>query len=251
MEHKNNLLYHGRKPVLEALEANVFFDKIFIQNDMRGDFEKSIRRICKEKSIPLKKVPLIKLDQMTRTNHQGVIAFGSPIPFYALEDVMEVVYERGEAPLILILDRITDVRNFGAIARSALAFGVHGIVIPVNHSAEVNHIAVKASAGALWSLKVCRMPNLEDTIRELKSMGLSILGADSNRAEKSLDEMDLSVPTAIVMGSEGLGIRRELLQMLDERFAIQHTSTIDSLNVAVAAGIVLHKVYSMRAQSKR
>ncbi len=246
MHHKEKpQIYFGRNPVLEALESGTSMDKIFVQQDLRGEVEVQLRKMAKALHIPFKKVPQQKLDTLVKGNHQGVVAFGSPIPFYDLEDVLAQIFEMGESPSILILDRITDVRNFGAIARSALAFGVHALVVPVNNSAEMNHFAVKTSTGALWKLKVSRVPNLEHAIEQMRQFGLYIYAADKNAATTTLDRIQDNHPRAMILGSEGLGVRRELLKMADTVFAIRQSGEIDSLNVSVATGIILHHFYTL------
>ncbi len=239
-------IYFGRNPVLEALHSGASIDKLMVQQDLRGEIEVQLRKLAKLRHIPFKKVPQQKLDTLIKGNHQGVLAFGSPIPLFPLEDILAQIFESGENPNILVLDRITDVRNFGAIARSALAFGVHALVIPVNNSAEINHFAVKTSAGALWKLKVSRVPNLEQALSVLKNYGLKVYAADKDKATTPLHQIIDASPKAIILGSEGLGVRRELLNLSDMVFSIDQTDAIESLNVSVAAGIILNHFYVNR-----
>ncbi len=241
-------IYFGRNPVLEALQSGASIDKILVQQDLRGEVEVELRKTSKQRNIPFKKVPQQKLDFLVKGNHQGVVAFGSPIAFYNLDDILAQIFENGESPFILVLDRVTDVRNFGAIARSALAFGVHAIVIPVNHSAEINHFAVKASTGALWRLKVSRVANLENALNQLRTFGVKIYSADKNTGSIALHSIEDKGPKAIILGSEGQGVRRELLKISDATFSIQQTEDCESLNVSVAAGIVLHHFYLLDLQ---
>lgn len=243
MNNSEDQLIFGRHPVVDAIRAGQPMEKLLIQQGVRGDFEKEIRLLSREFQIPLQVAPRERLDQMARGNHQGIIAFLSPIAYYHLDDILPGIYERSETPLLLILDGVTDVRNLGAIARSAELCGAHALVVPRKGSAQINAEAVKASAGALLKLPVCRERSLLAAAETLKMSGIRLLVSDLG-AGHPIYELDLRGPIAFVLGSEGKGVTREMLREADETFLIPQRGTTDSFNVSVAAGIMLYE--SMR-----
>lgn len=203
----------------------------------------------KEFKISFQFVPAEKLNRLAKSkNHQGVVALLSPIVYHKIENILPRIFEDGEIPLIIILDRITDVRNLGAIARTAECMGVHAMVVPLRHSAQINSDAIKTSAGALFNLPVCRSENLKHTIDFLKHSGLQIIGC-TEKAKKQLNELELSLPTALVFGSEETGISPEHLKQCHAEARIPLLGKTASLNVSVAAGIALYEV--MRQQKFR
>ncbi len=231
----------GRNPVMEALETeNV--DKVYLQNNVRGPYEVDLRQKCRAKNVPLLRVPEHKLKKFRNRNHQGVMALISPIKFLELDTVLPWIYEQGRDPFILVLDGITDVRNFGAITRSALAFGVDAVVISSKKSAAVNYDAVKSSAGALLQIPVCRANSAIQAVEFLKSQGLPVYGS-SLAAKSKLEDIKMSGPKVIVMGSEDLGISREIQKLCDQLFIIPQSDKMESLNVSVASGIILYHCY--------
>lgn len=232
----------GRNPVMDALDSDVLLDKIYILNSLRGPYEIQIRNKCREKQVPLIKVPEVKLSKFRHKNHQGVVAVISPITFYNIEELVPWVYEQGKDPFILVLDGVTDVRNFGAIARSALAFNVSAILISSKKSAAVNSDAIKSSAGALLKIPVCRSSTILEGINYLKSIGLPIYSAALRNA-KTLNELNITGPKVVVMGSEDRGVSREVLQLSDEIFKIPQSPEMESLNVSVASGIILYHCF--------
>ncbi len=244
MTEKTSLIF-GRHPVVEAIERGVAFDRIYLQQGTRGDFEKEIRQLCRQFDVPLQYVPKEKLNRMTRGNHQGVAGFVSLIVYQSIENIIPLVFEKGEAPLILILDQITDVRNFGAIARSAEICGVHALLVPKAGTALINADAIKASAGALTRLAVCRENSLVNTVSFLQDSGIRVLASDLTASQK-IFEIDWKLPTAIVIGSEDLGVQQALLSRVDERFIIPQKGETDSFNVSVATGIILYEVTRQR-----
>jgi 23S rRNA (guanosine2251-2'-O)-methyltransferase len=201
--------------------------------------------LAKEKNVPVQRVPPEKLTKITTKNHQGVIAYVSVVHFADIEDVLASVYESGEVPLIVVLDRITDVRNFGAIVRSAVCMGAHAVLIPAKGSAQIGSDAVKTSAGALHFLPVCRAKILHETLKTLKDAGLKII-ACTEKAEKAIFQTDYTAPLALVVGSEENGIASEILKISDEKVLIPMVGRIESLNVSVAAGILLYEVERQR-----
>lgn len=244
---KETELIFGRHPVLDAIRSGASVEKLMLQQGLRGDFEKEVRRISREHRIPVQVVPREALGRLTKGNHQGIVAFLSPIRYYQLEDLLPVIFERSEVPLLMLLDGITDVRNFGAIARSAEVCGAHALVVPRKGSALVNAEAVKASAGALTRLPVCRESSLLAAMELLQLSGVRVLASDL-KAEKYIFELDFSGPLALVVGSEGRGISTAVARQADALFLIPQRGVTDSFNVSVAAGIMLYEVMRQRWQ---
>lgn len=234
-------LIYGRHPVIDALKAARSFEKIILASNVRGDFEKELRYACKQANVPLQNVPKERLNKYTKKNHQGVIGFVSPIPYYLLEDILPLVYERGETPLFVLVDGVSDVRNIGAIARSAEAAGAQALILPKKGSAQINDASMKSSAGALSHLPVCRVNSLMQAVEELQLNGIQVIAADL-KGEKMLYELDLTGPLAIVMGDEHKGVNRMLLEKVDHYFQIPMRGKTDSFNVSVATGIILYEV---------
>lgn len=243
MNDKN--LIFGTRPILEALQAGKDIDKIFVQKDARSEQIKELLHHARQKQVPTSFVPVEKLNRFTRQNHQGVVCLLSPINYSSLDIVLPTVFENGETPLLMILDRISDVRNFGAICRSAECAGVHAVVVPSKGAAQINSDAVKASAGAVFNIPVCREESLIKTIQFLKNSGVQIISC-TEKAEKYIYENDYSLPSAIILGSEEDGISKELLQKSDYLARIPMSGKTASLNVSVAAGIILYEAMRQR-----
>lgn len=241
---KTQLIF-GRHPVMEAIASGRTLDKVYLQLGIRGDFERELRYLCKQHRIPLQVVPKERLHKMTSKNHQGIVALVAVLPYYQLEDVLPTIYEKGETPLILLLDGVTDVRNVGAIARSAVCCGVHALVMPQKGNAQLNAEAVKTSAGALQHLTICRPLSLVNAMKLLKESGIRTY-ASALSADKQLPEMNLSEPAAIVMGAEDTGVSKAVLAETDRQFIIPQTQQTNSFNVSVAAGIVLYEAVRQR-----
>jgi len=242
---KRDEIVFGIHPVQEAILSGKEVDKVLIRIGLKSYGYKELMQLMHEVEIPFQFVPEEKLNQITRLNHQGVIAFISPISYYPLEQVVQAVFEEGKNPLFLVLDRITDVRNFGSIARTAECAGVDAIVIPQKNSVRVNSEALKTSAGALNSLPVCRVPALPQAIQYLKDSGISIIATDSS-SQEAFTKADLQKPTAIIMGSEDEGISSTVLNLADQTVSIPIMGSIASLNVAVATGVILYEVVKQR-----
>ena len=245
MKQKNAGLIFGRHPVEEALREQTQLEKVFLLQGTRGAFEKLIRRLCRERGVPLQMVPKQKLDRMVRGNHQGIVLTLSAIPFYRLEDVLPQIYEQGEAPLLAVLDGITDVRNMGAIARSAELCGVHALVISQKGHARLHEDAIKTSAGALLHLPVCREPATTTAVQYLLDSGIQVLAAREN-ASQTLRETDLNQPTAFVFGDEGKGISQAVERICTASFRIPQKGKGNSFNVSVAAGICFYESMMQR-----
>ena len=242
-EEKNYIF--GIRAIIEAVNAGKTIDKLFIQKGLHNDLFAELWKLVRLKRINYKHVPLEKINRLTRKNHQGVFAFISPIDFHSIEDVVPSLYEQGKNPLILVLDRITDVRNFGAIARTAECAGVDAIIIPEQNAAAINADAIKTSAGALHKITVCRTWNLKLAIQFMKESGIQLVGC----TEKTQDMMykpDYTPPTAIIMGSEEDGVSPEFLKMCDVRAKIPLAGKIASLNVSVATGVILYEAIRQR-----
>jgi len=231
----------GIRAIIEAVEAGKEIDKVLVKRELQGDLFKELTTMLKVHNIPVQKVPIERIDRITRKNHQGVIAFLSAITYEKIEDIIPFLYEQGKSPFILVLDNITDVRNFGAIARTCEVAGVDAIVIPQRGSVTVNADAVKTSAGALLKIPVCREDNLTEAIRFLKDSGVRIIAA-TERASDLYTQADLTGPVAIIMGAEDMGVSNENLRLADNLVKIPQFGTIGSLNVSVAAGILIYEV---------
>lgn len=245
MIKKETAIIYGRHPVMDAIQSGASLDKVIFQQGISGPFEKEVRLLTRHANIPLQVIPKERMNKLTGGNHQGIIAYISPIPFYLLADVLPTIYERSEEPLIVILDGVTDVRNFGAIARTAEICGAHALVIPLKGSAQINAEAMKASAGALTKIPVCRENSLVNALEFLKQSGLKIM-ASSLKAEQPLHQLDWTAPLAIVVGAEGDGISPSMIKDADELFIIPQRGTTDSLNVSVATGMILYEVMRQR-----
>ncbi len=235
----------GIRAVREAIRTGQELERVLFRKGLQGAQASELLSIARKTGIPVQFVPLEKLNRLTRRNHQGVIALSSPILYHKLEQLIPGLYEGGEVPLLLVLDGITDVRNFGAIARSAECAGVHGLVIPQTGSARIHEDAVKTSAGALLTLPICRVPRLEDAIRYLKDSGIRIVAA-TEKASRYIYDADLKDPVAIVMGSEETGIHPTIRALCDLEVAIPVYGHIASLNVSVAASIVVYEAVRQR-----
>ena len=230
----------GLRPVMEAIEAGKTIDKIFVQGGLQGDIYSELKKLLKKYNIRPNTVPVEKLNRFTRKNHQGVVAFISEIPFYKIEDILPQIFEEGKTPFLLILDRLTDVRNFGAIARTAECVGIDAIVIPDKGAAPINSDAIKTSAGALYNVKICKENNLAHVVDFLQQSGVTVFAA-TEKAEKLIYNADFSEPCAIVMGNEETGISKEVLHHADEKIKLPITGKTQSLNVSVACGAILYE----------
>lgn len=245
MAVKNKTIIFGRHPVVDAIRGGQTIDKLMLQQGVRGEFEKEIRELSQRFNIPLSVVPKDRMGRVTRGNHQGIIGFLSLLSYYLIEDVLPMIYEKSEVPLLLILDGVTDVRNFGAIARSAECCGVQAIIIPEKGSARITEDAIKTSAGALTKIPVCREHSLISTIEFLEMSGIQVFASNLNAIDVLYD-LDLTVPTAIVLGSEGEGISKAILRKVKDQFIIPQKGTSNSFNVSVASGIILYEALRQR-----
>lgn len=237
---------YGIRPAIEAIRAGKQVDKLLIQNGLKGPGFHELFALVKEVEIPYQFVPLERLNKLSKQNHQGVIAYLTEIVYQKLEDIIPFAFEQGRTPLLLVLDQVTDVRNAGAIARTAACAGADAMVIPSHGSAQLNSDAVKTSAGALYTLPVVRSANLKDSLKFMRESGLRIVAA-TEKSEKNYTQAQLTGPLAIIMGSEGKGISAEYLKFADEQVSIPVSGDIASLNVSVASGVLLYEVVRQRS----
>lgn len=241
MKVKESFIY-GVHPILEALESGKTIDKVWIQEGTVSGQLREILGKLRDRKINWKQVPTAKLTRLVGGNHQGIVVALSSVDFAKIEDVIASVFESGEDPLILVLDGVTDVRNFGAIARTASCVGVHAIVVPDSGSAAINADAVKTSAGALLKIPVCRSTSIFHTLKLLKNSGLALYGA-TEKVQNSFYECTFSGPMALIMGDEEKGISTDVRKQCDELFQIPiHGKGVGSLNVSVATGVALYEI---------
>ena len=236
-------LTFGIRSVIEAIKQGKTINKILLQKGLTGELIKELLVLVHKENIVVQKVPVQKLNHMVKKNHQGVIAMISPVAYHQIDWLVQQVYEKGEDPFILILDRVKDVRNFGAIARTAECFGVHAIVIPSKDSALVTNDAIKTSAGALFKIPVCKVTSLSSALDFLKGCGLNIFSC-TEKSETLINKVESTGPKALIMGSEEDGVDSQLIKASDVNFKIPMTGSIASLNVSVACGIAIHKLMS-------
>ena len=239
----NNLIF-GIRPVVEAIEAGREIEKLYIRKGAEGQLMTELRDLCLRHRVHVQEVPVEKLNRLVRGNHQGVVAPIAAIAYVQLDDILERVPD-DETPLVVVFDGVTDVRNFGAIARSAECAGAHGLIAPLKNSAPVNAEAIRASAGALTTIPVCRVGSIRNTIKTLQAEGFQVVAA-TEKSRKLLYDADLRRPTALVMGAEETGISKEVLKLCDERLAIPLIGRIESLNVSAAAAVMLFEVVRQR-----
>ena len=235
---------YGIRAVIEAINSSNDIDKVFIQTGLKGKLIGQLESLIRKNKINFSYVPTQKLDRLSKKNHQGVIARIAPIKFYNIDRFSEVI-EKSKNPFILILDEINDVRNFGAIIRTAEISGVDGIIIQNSSSAPVNSDTIKTSAGAIFNIPICKVNHIKDAIYHLQSMNISIISA-SEKSEKNIYDVDLKGPLAIIMGSEQKGINKSVINLSNESVKLPMYGKIESLNVSVACGIFLYEVVRQR-----
>ncbi|MDR2859898.1 MAG: 23S rRNA (guanosine(2251)-2'-O)-methyltransferase RlmB [Mediterranea sp.] len=241
----NKDLIFGLRPVIEAIQAGKEIDRIIIKRDIQSDLSRELFAALKDTFIPVQRVPVERINRITGKNHQGVIAFISPVTYQKTEDMVPFLFEQGKDPFFIMLDGVTDVRNFGAIARTCECAGVDAVIIPVKGSAAVNADAVKTSAGALHTLPVCREQSLKTTIHFLKNSGFKIIAA-TEKGDCGYTEGDYRGPLCIVIGAEDTGVSYENLSLCDNWVKIPVRGNIESLNVSVATGILIYEAFKQR-----
>lgn len=241
-----NITIFGIRPLIEAINVGKTVDKIMIQQNLSGELFAELKKLIHQHQIPFQYVPYQKLQQITSKNHQGVIGFLSQLEYESIEAIVPQLFEAGQQPFILILDKITDVRNFGAICRTAECAGVHAVVIPSRGSAQINADAIKTSAGALHKIPVCREHNLKNIITFFKESGIAIVGC-TEKTDDLIFSGNFNQPLAIILGSEETGISPEYLKMCDQKLKIPLFGGIQSLNVSVAAGVIIYEAIRQRS----
>ncbi len=243
---KEREMLFGLRAVIEAIDAGKVIDKVLIRRDMNSAIGKELLAKLEGTTTPVQRVPAERLNQFTDKNHQGVIAFLSPIDFYRVEDIVQKAFDEGRTPLLMVLDGVTDMRNFGAIARTCACVGADALVIGARGSVSINGDAVKTSAGALHTLPVCKVENMQNCLRYLRESGLAVVAA-TEHTDRLYTQVDMTLPLAIVMGSEEKGIYEGNLNECTDRAKLPMVGTIESLNVSVAAGVFLYEAVRQRA----
>lgn len=241
---KESLLF-GFHAVMEAIKSGKAVDKIFLQKNLQGDLSKELIQLLREHKISPNTVPVEKLNKLTRKNHQGVVAFTSPVPFYDLEELIIQTQEKGATPFFILLDGVTDVRNFGAIIRSAECTGVHGIIIPKTGAAPISEDTIKTSTGAVFNVPICKVDHLKDALFLLHASGIQSVAA-TEKTDQLIYNIDFQQPTAIIMGAEGSGVSPGVLKTVSEKAKLPMLGDIGSLNVSVAAGTFMYEVVRQR-----
>ena len=245
---KKSSLIIGRQPLIESLQSGRPIDKILFQKGVSGDAIHSIRELAKQNNVPVQYVPAEKLNSISRANHQGVIAFAALVQYMDLQQVIDHTVSRGEVPLFVILDGVTDVRNIGAIARTAVCCGAQALILPDKGVGALNEEAMKSSAGALERIHVCRVNSLMKAVDELHLNGISVYASEMT-AEKTLAQLQWKEPVAVVMGSEDKGVFPALMKICDQKFKIPMAGNFESLNVSVATGMILYEAMQQRSQA--
>lgn len=242
---KKNSLIVGKKPVMEAIQTGKALDRIYLSNKAAGEAISQIRNLAIQNNIPVNYVPVEKLNGFNIENHEGIIALLSKVHYHHLQEVISWVVEKGEVPLFLVLDGITDIRNIGGIARTAFCMGVQAIIIPDKGIGALNEDAILTSAGALEKITICRVTSLLKAVDELHLNGIKVLASEMT-AVKNIFDVDFKEPVAIVMGSEEKGIYPALRKACDEKFKVPMTENFESLNVSVATGMILYEAMKQR-----
>lgn len=244
-QEKKQVVY-GMRPVIEALDSDVAIDKVFIQNGLSGNLVSELKSLLRQKNVPFQYVPVEKLNKITLNNHQGVVAYVAPISYVSALDLLPQLMELEKAPFVLLLDHITDVRNLGAIARTAECAGVDAIIVPDRGSAQINEDAIKTSSGALLRIPICREGNLKTVLNLARQLGIQICAA-SEKGSVNYLEVDFKLPTLLIMGSEDTGVSSDLLKLSHRCAKLPILGQVQSLNVSVAAAIFMYEALRQRS----
>ena len=244
MEQKTTIF--GIRAIIEAIESNSTIDKVYLQKGLRGDLYFELEKLIKKNKISTSVVPVEKLNRLSKhNNHQGAVAKISPITFFELDTLIEEILESGKKPLFIILDQLSDVRNFGAIIRTAECTGVNGIIIQKSGSAPVNAETIKTSAGAAFKVPICKVDHIKDAIFQFQAADIKLVAA-TEKTEDSIYDIDMNQPIAIIMGSEHKGVSNSVLKMADHKAKLPLLGEIQSLNVSVACGAFLYEAVRQR-----
>lgn len=235
----------GLRAVIEAINSGETIEKVFLQKGLHGDLYNELDNLVRKNNISSSYVPVEKLNRLTDKNHQGAVAQISPVSFHDIEDLVLNVIESGQTPLFLLLDQISDVRNFGAIIRTAECTGVHGIIIQKKGGAPVNGDTIKTSAGAVFKVPLCKVDHIKDAMFHLQASGIKVIAA-TEKTENTIYDVSFTEPCAIIMGSEGRGINPSVLKLVDDKAKLPLLGDIESLNVSVACGVMLYEVLRQR-----
>ena len=244
-QQKEKNMIFGIRAVIEAIDAGKEIDKIFLRREMGGDLARELFDKLKDAQVAIQRVPLEKLNRLTMKNHQGVVAYISSVEYQRIEDIIPTLYEQGKNPFVVILDGVTDVRNFGAIARTCECAGVDALIVPVRGAAAANADAIKTSAGALHVIPVCREQSLHNCVSYLQKCGIQVIAA-SEKATHSYTEANYQNPLAIIMGAEDVGVAPDFLPICNDMVSSPMLGQIESLNVSVAAGILIYEAVKQR-----
>jgi 23S rRNA (guanosine2251-2'-O)-methyltransferase len=242
---KKNSMVTGRQAIIDAMRSGQPLDRVYLENKAAGGLIDDIKKMALQAGVPINYVPEAKLNGFNVTNHEGAVAIISKVKYYALQEIISFVVENGEAPLFLILDGITDIRNIGGIARTALCCGVHAIIIPDKGVGALNEDAILTSAGALEKIPVCRVNSLMKAVDELHLNGIKVFASEMT-ADKTIYDCDFKEPVAIIMGSEEKGVYPALMKICDNKFSIPMKADFESLNVSVATGMILYEAMKQR-----
>ena len=242
---KKETTIFGIRAVIEAIKSGENIDKIFLQKGLRGELFTELEQLLKKERLNSSYVPVEKLNRLSKKNHQGVIAQIAPITFYDIEDLVINVTESGKTPLFLLLDQLSDVRNFGAIVRTAECTGVSGIIIQKKGGAPVNGDAIKTSAGAIFKIPICKVDHIKDAVFYMQASGIKVIAA-TEKTDNTVYDVSFKEPCAIIMGSEGKGINPSVLKVSDEKAKLPILGDIESLNVSVACGAFLYEAVRQR-----
>lgn len=244
---KGSQIVYGKRAVIEAIQAQRAIDKVYLQRGLRGELFNELETLARKNNVSVSYVPVEKLNRLTKNNHQGAVASISPVEFTDFEVLVEHVLEDATSPFFLLLDRVSDVRNFGAIIRTAECSGVDGIIIPKTGAAPITEDTVKTSAGAAFKIPISKVDHLKDAIFYLQSSGIKVIAA-TEKAQKDIYNIDLNGPCAVVMGAEDKGISPSILNLVDEKAKLPLLGEIGSLNVSVACGVFLYEVVRQRME---
>lgn len=242
---ENNTQIFGLRAIIEALNAGEHIDKVFLQKGLKGDLFKELETVIRVKRINSSYVPVEKLNRLTKNNHQGAVAQISPIKFYEIEELFELVSTKTKTPLFLLLDQLSDVRNFGAIIRTAECTGVNGIIIQSKGAAPVNGDTIKTSAGAVFKIPICKVDHIKDAVFFLQASDIKVIAA-TEKTENTIFDVSFKEPCAIIMGSEDRGINPSVLKLANEKAKLPLLGEIGSLNVSVACGAFLYEAVRQR-----
>ena len=245
--NKDTLIF-GIRTIIEAIRSGETIDKVFVQKGARSDLFQELEHLLRSEGINFSYVPVEKLNRLTRGNHQGAVAQISPIEFHDIDELVMNVFESGKTPLFLLLDQLSDVRNFGAIVRTAECTGVSGIIIQKKGSAPINGDTIKTSAGAIFKIPICKIDHIKDAVYHMQASGVKVIAA-TEKAEDHIYDISLKEPCAIIMGYEGRGINPSVLKAVDQQAKLPIVGEIESLNVSVACGAFLYEAVRQRLQN--